>query len=82
MEYLHENKNKFLNMINLTSERLHMLPFIVKKISIKKLLDEIVNQNIYKDDYEKITARILWEDILYKKAITSIKNISESEIFD
>lgn len=47
MEYLHENKNKFLNMINLTSERLHMLPFIVKKISIKKLLDEIVNQNIY-----------------------------------
>lgn len=47
MEYLHENKNRFLNMINLTSERLHMLPFIVEKISIKKLLDEIVNQNIY-----------------------------------
>ena len=37
---------------------------------------------LHKNKNEKITAHILWENIPYEKAITSIKKIAESNIFN
>ena len=43
------------------------------------LLNFLIENEIYKDDYEKITARILEEDVNYETAIEAVKRLRHQE---
>ena len=45
------------------------------------LLQEIIDRDIYKQDYENITAKILFEKLPYETVITALQNIIHSGIF-
>lgn len=51
------------------------------KYNIQNILNEIINTNYYKDDYEKITENLLIKKVNYETAINSIKLIVDSSIF-
>ncbi len=57
-------------------------PSAQPEINIPKILKEIVEKEVYKEDYEKITARILEESVSYTTAITTIQKIAESHLFE
>lgn len=50
-------------------------------IDMNALLREIVDKAVYKQDYEDITAKILFEEVSYETAVTALKKIIASGIF-
>lgn len=50
-------------------------------IDMNALLQEIVDKEVYKQDYENITAKILFEEVPYETAIMALKKVITSEIF-
>lgn len=51
-------------------------------INVPNLLMQIVEQAVYKEDYELITTRILEEQVSYETAVEAIKVIAESDAFN
>ena len=52
-----------------------------EKYKISELLTQIIDEEIYKKDYQTITEKILEEEIDYETAITALKKIIEKDIF-
>ena len=52
-----------------------------EKYKISELLNEIINNEIYKKDYQNITEKILEEPIDYETSISALKKIIEKNIF-
>ncbi len=50
-------------------------------IDMNALLQEIVDKAVYKQDYEDITAKILFEEVNYETAATALRKIIASGIF-
>lgn len=50
-------------------------------ISMKEILEKIVNDNVYKEDYDSITAGLLFEEVDYDTAITAVRQILNSGAF-
>ena len=46
-----------------------------------KILSEIVKENFFKDDYNLITTKLLYDNVPYEKAIEAINKIIESNLF-
>ena len=51
-------------------------------IDIRKLLNEIVESEAYKADYNSITSKILFENVSYEEAIKAVKRIADANLFD
>lgn len=50
-------------------------------IDMDALLQEILDRAVYKQDYDSITAKILFEDVPYDIATTALRQIIESGVF-
>lgn len=50
-------------------------------VDVPKLLNTIIEKDVYKDDYETITSRILEEPVPYAVAVGSLKKIVASGLF-
>lgn len=50
-------------------------------VDVSEMLNLLIEDEIYKDDYIKITSRILEEDISYDMAIKAVKDIADSKMF-
>ena len=50
-------------------------------VDMNSLLQEIVDKAVYKQDYEDITAKILFEEISYDTAVAALRDIIASGIF-
>ena len=50
-------------------------------IDMNSLLQELVDKAVYKQDYENITAKILFEELSYETAANALRKIIESGIF-
>ena len=45
------------------------------------MLKQIIKNEVYKEDYDSITIKLLEEQVLYETAIDAIIKIAESDIF-
>lgn len=43
--------------------------------SLEKVLNEIIERDVYKNDYETITTNLLFEVVPYQDAINNLKDI-------
>lgn len=50
-------------------------------IDMNKLLQEIIDKNIYQSDYEDVTSKMLFEEVSYETAINSLQDIVNKRIF-
>ncbi len=50
-------------------------------IDMNALLQEIINKDIYKKDYEDITSKMLFEDVPYATAIKALQKIVDYKLF-
>lgn len=51
-------------------------------VNFKKLLTKIIENDVYKSDYENITSKLLFENVSYSTAVKSLEEILQSELFD
>lgn len=51
-------------------------------VNVPEMLNFLIENEVYKEDYENITARILEEGVSYDVAIEAIKKIAESGMFE
>lgn len=52
-----------------------------KEIDMNKLLQEIINNDVYKKDYEEITAKMLFEEVDYYTVIQALQSIVDCRLF-
>ena len=60
----------------------NICPSAQPDVNVPKLLNFLIENEIYKEDYENVTARILEEDISYDVAIDAVKKIAVSKMFE
>ena len=60
----------------------HICPSAQPGVDVPKLLKYLVENDVYKRDYETVTSRILEEKIPYETAVEAIKTIAESGAFE
>ena len=58
-----------------------LCPSAQPDVNVPALLMRIINDGIYKSDYEMITVKILEEQVTYDTAIDSLKKIAASDLF-
>lgn len=51
-------------------------------VNVPEMLNYLVENSVYKDDYDTITSRILEEQIPYETAVEAVKAIAASGIFE
>ena len=44
-------------------------------MEIKDVLDEIIDKEVYKNDYDSITSLLICEKLEYEEAITALKTV-------
>ena len=57
------------------------LTIIRYPLTIPDLLQEIIDKDIYKKDYEDITSKMLFEDAPYSTAIKTLQKIVDYKLF-
>lgn len=60
----------------------NICPSAQPDVNVPDMLNFLIENDIYKEDYENITARILEEDVSYDVAIEALKKIATSGMFE
>ena len=60
----------------------NICPSAQPDVNVPEILNLLIENEVYKEDYETITARILEEDVSYEMAIDAVRKIAASEIFE
>lgn len=56
-------------------------PSALPNVNVPQLLEQIIEEQAYKNDYDNLTTQLLEEQIPYDIAINSLKEIAHSDIF-
>jgi len=60
----------------------NICPSAQPDVNVPEMLKFLIENEVYKEDYENITARILEEDVSYDVAIEAVKKIAKSGMFE
>ena len=78
---LDDNLKQLINEVYIEREPHKQCHSAKEGVNINLLLQDIVDKNIYKNDYEEITSKMLFEDISYNTAIKALQNIINQKLF-
>jgi len=76
---------KLKNLVNLVKEERKFDSYNISaqnNVDIKRILQEIIDKNIYKKDYNTITKSLLFEKVSYETVIKSLQDILSKGLFD
>lgn len=76
-----ENFNSLVENVRAVRSKLPVCPSAQADTNINTLLSEIIENDIYKEDYKNITEELLFSPLSYDEAITSLKSILHSGIW-
>lgn len=51
-------------------------------VDVTALLKEIIDKDVYKEDYNTLTVRLLADKVTYEEALSAIRQIADSRLFD
>ena len=77
-----DNFKELINEVRIVRAMTNICPSAKSETKISDILNFLIENRIYKEDYDSITSRILEEDVTYETAINAVKTIAESSIFD
>lgn len=60
----------------------NICPSAQSDVNVPEMLNFLIENEVYKADYENITVRILEEDVTYDVAIEAVKKIAASGMFE
>ena len=77
-----DNFKELINEVRSVRALTNICPSAKIETKISNLLNYLIENKIYKEDYDSITSRILEENVTYETAINAVKTIAASLIFD
>ena len=78
---LNEDFRALIKDVRKARAQTKICPSAQPDVDVSEMLNLLIENKIYKDDYIKITSRILEEDISYDMAIKAVKDIADSKMF-
>lgn len=60
----------------------NICPSAMQGVDVTALLNKIVEEDVYKEDYNVLTVKLLEDKVAYEEVILSVKRIADSGIFD
>lgn len=60
----------------------NICPSAQPEVNVHDMLNFLIRNEIYKDDYENVTSRILEEKVSYEVAIEAVRKIAMSGMFE
>lgn len=78
---LDDNFRKLVYDVRVERAKTSICPSAQPEVDVQELLNLIIEKEIYKDDYESITVKLLEETVPYEETIKSLRKIVESGMF-
>ncbi|MCD8020305.1 MAG: hypothetical protein LUF92_12220 [Clostridiales bacterium] len=79
---LDEELSSLIKEVRTVRAKTNICPSAMPGVNVTDLLNHIVTENIYKEDYNVLTMKLLEEKTKYEDAITSVSKIVKSGVFD
>ncbi|MBQ5988241.1 MAG: nucleotidyl transferase AbiEii/AbiGii toxin family protein [Oscillospiraceae bacterium] len=79
---LNDEFKTLVNEVRQVRAQTSICPSAQNGVNIPEMLWFIIENNIYREDYNTITTRILEENISYETAVEALKTIAVSEMFE
>ena len=76
-----EEFRKLVNDVREVRSKKSICPSAMPGINIPEMLEKIIEEKVYKDDYDNLTSRLLEERVSYDDAIAAVKSIAISGMF-
>ena len=77
-----ESFRKLVHDVRLERAKTSICPSSQPEVDVQELLNLIIEKEIYKDDYESITVKLLEEAVPYDVTVAALKKIVESGMFE
>ena len=78
---LEENFKNLVNEVRSIRAQSPICPSALPDVNVPQLLEQIITEKAYKNDYDTLTTQLLEESIPYEVAINALKDIAQSDIF-
>lgn len=78
---LDENFKNLVNEVRSIRAQSPICPSALPDVNVPQLLEQIITEKAYKNDYDTLTTQLLEESIPYEVAINALKDIAQSDIF-
>lgn len=78
---LNQDFKELVHQVRELRAGMSICPSAVSGMDIPKLLNEIIDKEVYKSDYAEITTYFQNHPVKYEKAITAVKEIADSGMF-
>lgn len=72
---------KLIKEVRIVRAQSIICPSAKPEVNVPKLLNEIIKEESYKQDYDNLTRQLLQEEVPYETAIVTLKQIAESNLF-
>lgn len=82
MVKLNGNFKELAKQVREVRAEMSMCPSAVQGVDIPKLLDEIIEKEVYREDYYDITTYFQNHPVSYENAIEALRIIAESGMFE
>lgn len=78
---LDDNFKNLVNEVRSIRTQSPICPSALPDANVPQLLEQIITEKAYKNDYDTLTTQLLEESIPYEVAINALKYIAQSDIF-
>ena len=79
---LNDNFKELVKQVREVRSNMSICPSAIKGVDVPKLLREIIEKEVYKEDYFEITTYFQNHPVSYESAIEAIRTIAESGMFE
>ena len=78
---LNDNFKDLVNHVRKTRSQMSVCPSAKEGVNISELLNEIIEKEVFKNDYLEITTYFQNHQVSYETAIDTLRKIAESDVF-
>ena len=77
-----ENFKELVKEVRAVREQSVICPSALPEANVPELLEKIIKEKAYKQDYDTLTTQLLEENVPYDTVIATLKKVAESSIFE
>ena len=84
MRHVHQDENfkELVKEVRAVREQSVICPSALLEADVPELLEKIIKEKAYKQDYDSLTTQLLEETVPYDTVIATLKKVAESGLFE
>lgn len=77
-----ENFRELVKEVRAVRAQSFICPSALPEADVPELLEKIIREKAYKQDYDSLTTQLLEENVPYDTVIAALKKVAESSLFE